>query len=461
MALQYSIPGASSSGEQVVGGVGVSCSVTYSNFLLNTTGSLVTSFSVTISETGDGRGSSSLDITYRRKYIVVNGVTVYDQGSNIISFTSDTYPGGIQSIALFARIEVRGNSGIYKASAQVGQVTYYPSVINPTTDFVFSTSAAVGSSYKVVLLPSSNLYTGRTLFIKDAIGHAGSTQNIIVVPTTANSFDNSQSTFFINQNNGCLTLMTNGTTKWIIANMYPSNNQPILPSAINPNKVAILPPNLNTLNTVSFISSNDRGSGDTLTYLPRLNGQPGMAAIVYYGGTTYARGAGNALIINSINSFSNPIDRLYTTTSPYIYCDSSAKSTAAFFITDGSIWYIAGWAPTPGWDWSNSEGGYHSISTTSGSNRDLNIIASDTNKFYTLPSSVPNTQYMIVLKSTTVSGNGIRFFTAANLGTFTNKFNTSSNGIYWTGNQANNCYWLVTYNTGSNLLYFPLILYTP
>jgi hypothetical protein len=150
---------------------------------------------------------------------------------------------------------------------------------------------------------------------------------------------------------------------------------------------------------------------------------------------------------------------------PYIYVDNSVKSCGVVFITDGVNWYVVGYYNSSGWDWTSTTNG-GGIQLIASSSNDIKLTATNANAFYSLPIS-PTLSYLSVIKTQSIqsSGSGVRYCSFKNGDQSLQFFNESSKGIFYGGNQTNNCVWFVAQPeyTPSNPLvkYHPVIGYTP
>jgi len=451
------------------------------NYFYYTSSTLTVNFSVGINSQGSSTGGGESHNKSIR--IFINGIEVTNPSGQDIFNTTTTfaYTGQLTTLRVIA--SASGTVFIAAGPSRTEDVnssfddTFNITPINSTTDFVFTdlTQPTTALGGKFFQLPSAASYANKMLFIKaksaipnnDLSGGQFRAQCIYLNTINGELIKDFNSVgVCMNNNYACLTLFSDGTS-WIITNYYPSNNQSILPTIAPPTDRSSLSA---FSNRIAFYSTDVYGrTGQNLIRLEQpINGLPGMTTVIYYGSNANSRDTNNALAFQTYNGLTNPVDGI-TAGLPYISCDNAQKSTGIVFITDGVNWYIAGWAPTSGWNWNDSTNGSMFINA-SYSDRDLINIQPNANGYYRVPTLIPNSQYMLVCKSTTVGSNpGLRYATKdAGNSSSLNTFNTDSKSIYWTQNTTNTCVWFVTYNNNplnigniSNISYFPIMLYTP
>lgn len=364
---------------------------------------------------------------------------------------------------------------------------------NPNVDFIFANTTTCRTV--VVLPPVSTITNGRMLYIKDKKNNA-SVRNVIIQPSFGDSIDNkgANTPVTLNLNSSCITLYTGkynptSSLQYLIANIYPSNNQPQLSTFTRVAGDVVSGRNYSRaeLNSVNFYSTDDLQGlrkGNTPLYgknnfvaLPTVS-KPASCAIIFSGKGDKA--SGNYLGLDH----SNPIDAVLPGKDnlfSYIWSDSTYKNTGVYLISDGTNWYIVGWYQTVGWSWENTTGGTAIPNASKTTSLITNVWGSGvvgTAWSYSIAAVDPNNYntHMLIHKNTTQNSN-LRL-------TFSSPYATGStslglnNGINATGtyttsgkqsmfyNQSNNqrehAYWFIGRPIGSGfVVYYPLICYTP
>jgi hypothetical protein len=346
--------------------------------------------------------------------------------------------------------------------------------ICPTEGFVF-VDTRTGPS-KVVFLPAPSSNTDKMIFIKDKYWSAG-TNNIKVIAPLGINID-AANTFTIANNGGCLTLISNGENYWI-ANYYPSNNQPILPStffaAVNTNGQNSANASMNTINIYSINKYPTRSQYANRITLPYS--RSGAICIIVFAGNGPKDSRVLAIDSGSPQSIDNNPGYNNSSSMPYIYgeTDANYKSLGIVFIGDGYTWYIAGWMYGNRWGYGNWDLDNNSqivdLSNNLGHNTIIAGGVSSTayyskRKFFRLPPTIStSTPKLFILKTCAITDGtnvGGTYSTNTGLsGTTTTGagFNggEGNQGIYYSGNQAYQCTWIV--QDGST--YYPVIGYTP
>lgn len=473
-AIAYSSQ--SSSGTQVI--------VTWRSFTLGSYSGGIQSVTINTELAVNAQGGSSggEESQNRSVNIWLNGVQV---ATNADAFGTTTYTcsGRLSTIRMSLYAEGRSNiaSGPTKtpwAAASFSDYTITLQDINVGTDFIFVTP--VGG--KFVQLPPVASNVGKLYYFKlisaiassDLGNNQFANQSIWVNTYNGDSqiVDVSAPAIYIDQNFGCLTLVSDGT-RWYVANYYPSYRQGALPTADptgitgNNNGNAVM----NAINNFSTDGVTGRGSTNNAVTLPSLSGTPGICVVIYSGNSSASRGAGNVLICRHL--VVNQIDRnpSYTATNqPYILCNESTKNTGVVFISDGTYWYIAGWFDGNNWvdnTSSSSNGGFWSMGSA---NYSVDIVSTTIhpttplNVYFTLPTSIidnPGYFHIVKIPTSVETGNKVRFNTYMNGQTNTNFINDQQQEIYYQQKQTNSCLWIVGIKVGTIMRYYPIIGYTP
>ena len=458
--MQFTGPTGYASGSQAPGGIGVTCSVSFNNFLLTVVGGKIVSFVVTMTSSADGQGGSSLNVDSRNYTVTVDGTLLYNNNIQSVTYQSPVLTS-ISIINITQSISVHGNDGIYRASASLNN-SYDVSAIASSSDFIF-VGTNVGNT-KVVLLPDPATCTGKMFIIKDKT-NAAQSRNIIITPSNGVAIDNvPTSPVIISANSGCLSLFSNGTG-YFIANNYPSNNQSFLQLQNFPTSGVSVNASINAINIFNTTQVNGRYSGVNKVVLPSSTGTIGICIIVYSGDNTVgSRLSSNPLILQAPSGGSIDCN---STLGPYLYVDDPKKSCGIVLINDGSNnWYVVGYYNSSGWDWiSTTNGGGTQLSASD--KLDIKLINPNANAFYSLPFG-PSLPYTPIIKTQSIQsgGSGVRYCTfMQGQAPVLQFFNNTSPGIFWTGNQTNNCLWIIAASKSgpSNpiVLYYPVIGYTP
>ena len=282
----------------------------------------------------------------------------------------------------------------YKSNTEF--LTYSINVVlyDGLSDFIFVNSR---NAQTLVVLPiATQVSDQKAIFIKD-IGWYAHQNTIIVVAIDGGRIDGKGSAFITAQG-GCLSLFTD-KSQYYIANNYPSSSttfkgsQPPLggpTGPISPNTSTYLYGKcgdsttitnvykkgnaftncLNVFNTddtpIGQISSTARQTGPNLVTLP-IPIVPCVCFVSYVGSSIATRGltggatgpSSNWNSLMFVSGDSNKIDgsnSIYSTTvCPQIFTtNNSSQSTGIMFISDGTTWYIAGWAWNGGITWNGS-----------------------------------------------------------------------------------------------------------
>jgi len=384
----------------------------------------------------------------------------YDSSLELVSsgansqFITNTYT--VQNGSSF-NVIARGyaSNNLYSDTATVS--ASYTVLKCPSEGFVFVDTST--GPQKALLLPSPS-NNKKLLFIKDKNWNAA-TNNITVVAPTGVNIDGAN-TKTINDNGGCLTLVSDGTQYWI-ANYYPSNRQLSLYKAngslvTNSDKIASA--SINTINVFSVDKNTARQSGDNRINLPTAS-RGAICVIVYAGSNSSKLNDGNVLNINSSTTIDNNSEYTSTNT-PYIYTDESYKSSGAVCISDGLTWFIAGWYFGSFWQWgATDQGRYQDIPSKDA------YLRIDTWKNQVLYRMVSDEAPC--LKIVKVNHNNRQCYSVANANdssvteVYLNTSNSTSSRHcleYHSGNQYS-CVWLASARVGANTYYYPIIGYTP
>lgn len=335
--------------------------------------------------------------------------------------------------------------------------------ISATTDFVFvNTSATSNPPNNILFLPplnESQSSNSKLLFIKDKSANA-SINNITVVPNQGFCIDNINAPFTIKDNNGCLALFNDGIG-YFIANYYPSNGQPAMPTS----QISIVPTlyaNNNTVNAFAT-STTDRNTGNNSIYLRNPAGITGISIIKYYGAEfpSSSRTINNPLIIKPDGCNVDGSNTIF----PMLYVDDPIKSCGAVFITDGTNWFIAGYYNSTNWNWTSYVplGGTETqLSQYSLTDIKLKAPTGMMNPGFITPQTISATSYLCIIKKQGIpQGANTNYFSYALGNPTSGNFSLRCNNIVYTQPQNNTCLWLVAHlYAGVVLTYDPVIGYT-
>lgn len=404
-----------------------------------------------------GASAGGEESSNRRVNVWLNDVQVaVDQDT---FFSLQTYASATPITKIRVTLSVDGSVWIAAGPARTGTATasidYTVNIrnINNTTDFAIVSSNGINADGKLfLLLPPASNNTIKPLFIKNA----GTGKQIWVLTRGENITDLSENGVYFANDWACLTLISSGTS-WSIANYYPSNNQSTLvgtgTAVTDPGKISTA--SLNVLNIFDSDTGN-RPSGDNLVNLPTTS-SPAICCVSYIGAAQ--KQGGNALQFSLLSgTFIDNYD--IASNRPYIITDSSTKSPGIIFINDGTQWYIVGYYYGVNWSWdSNIEGGYYTL--PSSPTQSILITAPSINKFYYTPTTINVNPYFFIIKIGTTSSTGVRFSSYIQGQTKRDYFNkTSSDRVFYAGNQTNMCLWLFS-NASTFISWYPLIGYTP
>ena len=423
---------------------------------------------------GTGATYGGRNITIRIKDIDGNVIASISSGEtgNLILTRSTTVPlPCLISVDLSATTNTAGGAG----AVTVNHPNEWKlNNCNTDVDFVFVTTVV----RNILLLPDVNEYpAGKLLFIKDLYSDANVYDITVVASNNSIIADTANNAYFVmNQPSACLTLFNNGI-HWSVANYYPSYLQANLPASTTTVDPGYKRANA-TANCINIFSTNTaasigelRKSGSNAVDLPALDGTttpPQMCIVVYSGDTTASRNGSNALIFYSNYEIDGGVGSSppYTSTSrPYIVCNDNTKNTGVVFISDGLTWYIAGWfngsnwAPSPSITAPNS-GVNVSLGTINSNTMDV-LSTNGGGNYYVLPQNSITDPYVFAVKAQR-GATAMVFETmpfAGSSGTIV--INNNIKSMYFNQAQTNVCVWFVRAMSGSTMIYYPIISYTP
>jgi hypothetical protein len=385
---------------------------------------------------------------------VSSGNPTYTQSDVGTSFTR-TFSGRINSLAVF----VRGTTGT--TSNQLNLYSGNMTFVNSISDFNFID--ATPSISKLIKLPPITAESSGKLYFYKIKGIRN--RNVYIYTYDDSVFaDYNESGILLKDNYACATLFNDGV-KWYIANYYPSPAQSYLPagttgSPLLSSKVGTA--STNTINIFNTNGSSNRQNSNNLCMLPALNGNTAICTVIYAGNVN--RLTNNGLIFSHYDediSDDRSIDNnpAYNVGGPCIIANETSKSNGIVFISDGTVWYIAGWFFGAYWGASTSD----TSSPTTISIGDLNshtirvTTTSGSNIEYRLPQDTPSeTPYFLIVK-----GNPTTSLMKFNVHTGDRFISENLKIIQMDGITPNICTWFVRQVTSGVTRYYPVISYTP
>ena len=447
------------------------------NYFYYSSSILTVNLSLGVNSQGSSSGGGE---THNRSvHVYINGTEVTTPSGEDIFNTSTnfSFTGPLTSVRIIANAS--GSTFIALGPARTGDATasfddtFNVTQINSATNFVFTdltlSSPSVGG--KFLTLPPVESYANRILFIKnknivpgnDLGGGQYRTQSINI--NTYNGefiVDINSIGICINDAYGCLALFSDGTS-WYIANYYPSNGQPSMPTS----QISITPTVYANNNTVNaFMTSGvpgGRNTGNNSIYLRNPAGVSGISIIKYYGSADYgSRLSTNPLIIKPDGCNIDGSNTIF----PMLYVDNAIKSCGAVFITDGTNWFIAGYYNSTNWNWTSYvplAGTETQLSQYSLTDIKLKAPTSMMNPGFVTPQITTTSPYLCIIKKQGIpQGANTNYFSYSGVSNPTSgNFNANNNNIVYTQPQNNTCLWLVahTFNTAI-VTYDPVIGYT-